>query len=321
MSTPDPVSLLDADIRADMDRVESMLREVVRSDQQYVSETAVYLIEAGGKRLRPMLTLLAGLLGDAHDARLVPCAVSVELIHLASLYHDDVIDETEVRRGVPTVHTRYGNNVAVLTGDYLFARSSSLAAKLGTYVSERLSDTIAALCEGQIMEGQTAGNLDVPAEHYLEVIRRKTASLIATAAHLGAWLSGASPEVVAAATEFGESIGMAFQLADDILDIAGVQEESGKVPGTDLRERVYTLPVLSTLESGGESAAALRAALTADDIDAALDLLRSNGSIDAARAAVEKWQRRALAALEAIPPGDGRSALERVVAFVGERKS
>ncbi|MGZ4138664.1 MAG: polyprenyl synthetase family protein, partial [Actinomycetota bacterium] len=310
MSLRDPVSILELDIRADLERVESMLHEVVRSDQAMVQEAAAYLIDAGGKRFRPMLTLLAGHAGDPTEPRLVACGAAIELTHLATLYHDDVIDETNVRRGVPTVNVRYGNSVAVLTGDFLFARASGLAADLGPYVSRRLADTIAELCEGQIMETESAGSLDVTSEHYLEVIRRKTASLIATSCHLGAWLAGAAPEVVSAVTAYGVALGMAFQLSDDILDVAGEQQESGKTPGTDLREGVLTLPALETLTGRAQGADDLRRALEAKDADRALELLRSNGSVEIARAAVAEWQGRALASLEPLPSGAAREALE-----------
>ncbi|MGZ4206539.1 MAG: polyprenyl synthetase family protein [Actinomycetota bacterium] len=319
MSLRDPVSILELDIRADLERVESMLHEVVRSDQAMVQEAAAYLIDAGGKRFRPMLTLLAGHAGDPTEPRLVACGAAIELTHLATLYHDDVIDETNVRRGVPTVNVRYGNSVAVLTGDFLFARASGLAADLGPYVSRRLADTIAELCEGQIMETESAGSLDVTSEHYLEVIRRKTASLIATSCHLGAWLAGAAPEVVSAVTTYGVALGMAFQLSDDILDVAGEQQESGKTPGTDLREGVLTLPALETLAGRAQGADDLRRALEAKDADRALELLRSNGSVEIARAAVAEWQGRALASLEPLPSGAAREALEQLVGFIGER--
>ncbi|MGZ4211150.1 MAG: polyprenyl synthetase family protein [Actinomycetota bacterium] len=319
MSLRDPVSILELDIRADLERVESMLHEVVRSDQAMVQEAAAYLIDAGGKRFRPMLTLLAGHAGDPTDPRLVACGAAIELTHLATLYHDDVIDETNVRRGVPTVNVRYGNSVAVLTGDFLFARASGLAADLGPYVSRRLADTIAELCEGQIMETESAGSLDVTSEHYLEVIRRKTASLIATSCHLGAWLAGAAPEVVSAVTAYGVALGMAFQLSDDILDVTGEQQESGKTPGTDLREGVLTLPALETLTGRAQGADDLRRALEAKDADRALELLRSNGSVEIARAAVAEWQGRALASLEPLPSGAAREALEQLVGFIGER--
>src|SRR5205807_2804445 len=315
----DPVATLELDIRADLERVEATLHEVIRSDQSMVHEAARYLIDAGGKRFRPMLTLLTGYAGDPKDPRLIPCAAAIELTHLATLYHDDVIDETTIRRGVPTVNVRFGNSVAVLTGDFLLARASGLAADLGAYVSRRLAGTIAELCEGQIMETGSAGSLDVTPMHYLDVIGRKTASLIATSCHLGAWLAGAAPPVVSAITDYGTALGMAFQLSDDILDVAGQEAESGKTPGTDLREGVLTLPALETLAGRVPGTDDLRRALEAHDVGAALAVLRSNGSVEIARAAVAEWQGRALRALDPLPVGPAREALEQLVGFIGER--
>jgi heptaprenyl diphosphate synthase len=266
-----------------------------------------------------MLVLLAGHLGDAADPRLVPCAAAIELTHLATLYHDDVIDEARVRRGVPSANARYDNTVAILTGDYLFARSSSLAAGLGTYVSRVLAHTIAALCEGQIMESEHSGTDAQTVERYLAVVERKTAALLATSCHLGAWLAGAAAEHIAAATEFGRAVGIAFQLSDDILDIAGREEESGKVPGTDLREGVWTLPILETFAGRAEGADRLHASLDGADVTGALDLLRSNGSIDLALEAVADWAARAREALAPIPAGAARTALERLAGFLTER--
>jgi heptaprenyl diphosphate synthase len=318
-SLRDPAAILELDIRADLERVEAMLHDVIHSDQSMVQEAAAYLIDAGGKRFRPMLTLLAGHAGDPADQRLLSCATAIELTHLATLYHDDVIDETTMRRGVPTVNVRYGNSVAVLTGDFLLARASGLAADLGAYVSRRLADTIAELCEGQIMETASAGSLDVTSEHYLDVIGRKTASLIATSCHLGAWLAGATPEIVSAITDYGTALGMAFQLSDDILDVAGEEQESGKTPGTDLREGVLTLPALETLAGRARGAEDLRSALEAKDVDAALALLRSNGSVEIARAAVADWQGRAMRALDPLAVSPARDALEQLLGFIGER--
>src|SRR5205807_7338177 len=168
----DPVATLELDIRADLERVEATLHEVIRSDQSMVHEAARYLIDAGGKRFRPMLTLLTGYAGDPKDPRLIPCAAAIELTHLATLYHDDVIDETTMRRGVPTVNVRYGNSVAALTGVFWLARASGLVADLRAYVSRPLADTIAGMWEGEIMEGGVAGFLDATPERYLEVTPR-----------------------------------------------------------------------------------------------------------------------------------------------------
>ena len=317
-ATWDPRSS-DIDVRADLERVEALLREHADSDQRLARDAGAHLIAAGGKRFRPMLTLMTGFLGDGADPRLVPCAAAIELTHLATLYHDDVIDETSVRRGVPTVNVRFGNSVAVLAGDFLFARASALAAGLGSYVARKLAETIAVLCEGQIMETSALGDLDVGAEHYLAVIARKTGALIATACHLGARLSGAPEELVTAATTYGDALGMAFQIRDDILDIAGDEAESGKVPGTDLREGVLTLPALLTLDGTLPGGDTLRVALGAKDHNGALELLRSNGSVEHSRAAVEDWMARAHTALEPVPDGPARTALEGLAAFAGAR--
>lgn len=320
-SISDAVAALEPTIRADLERVETMLRRIALSDQAIISEMATHLIDAGGKRFRPMLVLLAGTQGDPTDERLVPCATAIEMTHLATLYHDDVIDETLIRRGVPTVNVRYGNSMAVLTGDFLLARASGVAADLGPYVSRRLADTIAELCEGQIMETEPVGRAQRDPARYIEVIRRKTASLVATSCHLGAWLAGAEDAIIAGLTNYGEALGMAFQLADDILDIAGDAAESGKEPGTDLREGVLTMPALDTLNGAVPGGAELEAALAAEDIGAALTLLRGNGSLDRARAAVASWQAEARAALDDLHAGPGRDAFMGLIEFTGARTS
>jgi geranylgeranyl pyrophosphate synthase len=317
--TRDPVAVLELDIREDLERVEESLRAAVASDEPLVEESAGYLLAAGGKRFRPMLVLLSGYLGNPADERLIPCATAIELTHLATLYHDDVIDEATLRRGAASPNTRYDNTVAVLAGDFLFARASGISADLGTYVSRVLAGTIALLCEGQIMESESVSNPDTTEARYLEVIRRKTASLIATSCHLGAWLAGATPEVVGAVTTYGEALGMAFQLSDDMLDIEGDPQESGKAPGTDLREGVFTLPVLATLAGrvpGGEE---LRPLLNGEDVSHALKVLRENGSLEVARSAVAEWEVRARGALEHLQSGSARDALDRLARFVGER--
>lgn len=312
----DPTALVDVDVRADLDRVEEALREAVDSSDAFVREAASHLLEAGGKRFRPMLVLLSGHLGDAKDPRLIPCAAAIELTHLATLYHDDVIDEALVRRGAPSANVRFDNSVAILTGDYLFARSSSLAAELGTYVSQVLADTIGLLCEGQIMETNHAGSDRQTVERYLAVVERKTAALLATSCRLGAWLAGVPEAQVEAVTEFGRAVGVAFQLSDDVLDIAGREEESGKTPGTDIREGVWTLPVLETLAGRVPGGDDLRSALAGGDVEATLELLRSNGSIELAVEAVTSWAARAKDSLASIPVSPGREALEQLAEFL-----
>lgn len=315
----DPVGALELDVRADLARVEDGLRASIDSREPLVRSSALHLLEAGGKRFRPMLVLLSGHLGNPAEPRLVPCAVAIELTHLATLYHDDVIDEATVRRGAPAANVAFDNRIAILAGDYLFARSSGIAADLGPVVSRVLADTIAELCEGQIMESEGSGRDDQTTEHYLTVIDKKTAALIAASCRLGAWLAGAAPATVDAAEAYGRALGMAFQLSDDVLDIAGRPEESGKVPGTDLREGVYTLPVLETLAGRASGSDKLRIALAEGDVATALEILRSNGSVELAREAALDWASRARRVLSAVEPGSGRSALEQLADFVVDR--
>lgn len=315
----DPTAVVDVDVREGLEAVERTLAEAVASSEPFVREAASHLLNAGGKRFRPMLVLLCGHLGDASDPRLVPCAAAIELTHLATLYHDDVMDEASVRRGGPSANVRYDNTVAILTGDFLFARSSSLAADLGTYVSRALADTIGLLCEGQIIESDHIRSGEQSVERYFEVVDRKTAALLATSCQLGAWLSGAPAEQVASVTEFGRALGIAFQLSDDVLDIAADAEESGKTPGTDLREGVYTLPVLETLAGRVPGRDELRSALSSGDVNEALTVLRTNGSVELALRAVSEWAGRAKAALDPIPGGAARTALERLADFLTHR--
>src|ERR1051326_1479968 len=314
----DPTTVVDLDVRGDLEKVESVLRESVASSEPLVHEAAAHLLTAGGKRFRPMLVLLCGHLGNPADERLVSCAAAIELTHLATLYHDEVMDEAAIRRGAPSANARYDNTVAILTGDFLFARSSGIAADLGTYVSRVLADTIAELCEGQIMESEHSRG-DQTLERYLAVVERKTAALLATSCHLGAWLAGAAPEVVTAVTDFGRALGVAFQLSDDVIDVASLEEQSGKVPGTDLREGVWTLPVFETMSGRAPGGPDLSLLLDGGDIDGALALLRGNGSIDLALRTVAEWGESARASPAPLPRGWARTALEQLAAFLTER--
>ncbi|GAC1409847.1 MAG: polyprenyl synthetase family protein [Actinomycetota bacterium] len=320
----DPLARLELDIREDLERVENGLRAAVASGQPLVQQSAGHVLASGGKRFRPMLVLLSGRLGayEANEKALVDCAVAIELTHLATLYHDDVMDEAAVRRGHQSANARFDNTVAILAGDWLFARASAIAADLGTYPSRVLADTIATVCEGQIMEAEHTGTPNQSIERYLETIKRKTAALLATSCHLGAWIADCAPQVVDAVTDYGESLGMAFQLYDDVLDIAGVAEESGKVPGTDLREGVWTMAVLDTLAGdGADDGSSLRNALSNNDIDAALAILRENGSTERATKAGAEWTARAVNALNPIPDGTARVALAALAHFVVSRSA
>ncbi|MFA9446233.1 polyprenyl synthetase family protein [Egicoccus sp. AB-alg6-2] len=323
-----------------LDGVEQRLHEQVSSNHAFVDEVARYLISAGGKRFRPLMVALTGYLGPRPPAAagtgnagdtlsaLVDAGTIVELVHLATLYHDDVIDEAPARRGTPSANSRWDNTVAILTGDYLFACASDLSADLGVEVTRIMARTLARLCEGQIREVQgSMGALpDVPQleptlEHYLEVISGKTASLIETSCRYGALLSGASPAEVDAAARYGWHVGMAFQLSDDILDVASDTEESGKTPGTDLREGVHTLPVLYALadDPGGEFAALLDGDLGDVELARALALLRDSDALGRSRDHAARYVEQAVAELEVFGDRPVVTALTRLAEYALDR--
>jgi len=324
-----PVELSDAALSADvvegLAMVENGLRDAAKAQHELLNETSVYLIDAGGKRLRPMLVLLAAQFGDARDERVVPAAIAMELTHLATLYHDDVMDEADVRRGVVSVHSRWGNSVAILTGDFLFARASRILADLGPDAVRIQAETFGRLVAGQIAEtiGPRSGQ-DV-LDHYMSVVTEKTSSLIATSGQFGAMFSGAPASVVARVAPACAAFGVAWQLCDDILDIASDSEQSGKTPGTDLREGVKTLPVLHALRSAGPGDERLvellsRSDLTDPELHAeALALLRAHPAMAMATADLRHWTDLARAEILALPAGPARAAFEGLCDFVMQR--
>ncbi len=310
-----------------MARVEEALAGHVVGRSDFVTDAARHLLEAGGKRFRPLLVLLAAEAGEdpgSEDVEVAACVV--EITHLGSLYHDDVMDEAALRRGADSANARYDNLVAILTGDFLFARSSELTSRLGRDAVRIQAETFTRLVEGQILETVPPGPGEDPLEHYLEVVAGKTGSLIATSARYGARFSRASAEVEEALAAYGEIVGSAFQLSDDILDVASESGESGKTPGTDLREGVPTLPVLMALASGDPRDARLhellRGDLSADQPHAeALTLLRAHPAMEQARRYVVARAEEAKALLTVLPPGPVRSALEAFADVVAIRSA
>jgi heptaprenyl diphosphate synthase len=305
---------LEASVRGGLDAVESALSEAVRSGDEFVSDAARYLVDAGGKRFRPLVTLLAAHLGDATRAELVPAAVVCELTHLATLYHDDVMDEALVRRGAVSANARWGNTVAILTGDFLFSRASDLLADLGPYAVRLQARTFGRLVTGQIRETVGPREGDDPIEHHLRVLADKTGSLIATSAQFGGYYAGLDEATVDRLRVFGEEIGVAFQISDDILDIASESDESGKTPGTDLREGIPTLPVYYALRGEDPGDARLRelvaSPLTDDDEHAeGLALLRASAALVEARATLAQYAERARQMLDPLPDLPARAAL------------
>jgi heptaprenyl diphosphate synthase len=319
---------LDARLRAQLALVEERLEQEIRSEAPFVTEAARHLLHAGGKRFRPALTLLAAEAGDPSRDEVVTAACVVELTHLASLYHDDVMDEADLRRGAESANSRWDNHVAILTGDFLFSKSSELTARLGADAVRIQADTFTRLVEGQILETLTPDS--DPLAHYLRVVEGKTGSLIATSARYGAKFSGASPEVEEALTSYGGRVGIAFQLSDDILDIASESDESGKTPGTDLREGVPTLPVLMAQQMAQRSTspddARLLELLASDLTDdtrhsEALDLLRRHPAMAEARAYVLQIATEAQQALTVLPPGPVRDALDAFAVLIATRSA
>ena len=315
---------LESDIRAGLETVEAMLRESVKSDYPFVTETSQHLVSAGGKRFRPLVVLLAAQFGDPAAPGVVPAAVVVELTHLATLYHDDVMDEALMRRGAASANSRWGNTVAILTGDFLFARASDILADLGPEAVRLQARTFERLVQGQIRETVGPADSDDPVQHYLHVVADKTGSLIGTSGRFGAMLSGAPDPATEVLTRFGERIGVAFQLSDDLLDVLSESADSGKVPGTDLREGVPTLPVLLLRRSPAPADAELLAALGGDlsedsALSAALSELRRHPVMDRARAVLEDWAEDARATLAPLPDVSAKAALDSLCDFVVRR--
>jgi heptaprenyl diphosphate synthase len=315
---------MEARLRTGLDDVERRLGAAVASDAPFVAEASRHLMQAGGKRFRPMLVLVAAEFGDPTASGVVPAAVGVELTHLASLYHDDVMDEADLRRGAESANARWDNSVAILTGDFLFAQASEVIAGLGPRAVRIQARTFARLVEGQIRETVGPRPGEERLQHYLRVVADKTGSLIATSARYGAMMSGAGERVEELLTEFGERIGTAFQLSDDVIDVASDTGESGKTPGTDLREGVPTLPVLLARTSDDPGDARLRELLDGDLTDdtlhaEALRLLRAHPAMAQAREEVSRVAEEARALLAELPDNQARRALAGLCELVVTR--
>jgi heptaprenyl diphosphate synthase len=309
-------------------QVETLLHDAVYSGDPLVAEAARHLADAGGKRFRPLLVALAAQFGEADRPEIPAAAAVVELTHLATLYHDDVMDEAVVRRGAASANSRWGNSVAILVGDFLFACAADIAASLGPEAVRIQAATFSRLVHGQIAE--TVGPRDAdPVGHYLYVIQEKTGSLIATSARFGAMFAGAPGEQVEALAGYGEAMGIAFQLSDDLLDIASGSDQSGKTPGTDIREGVRTLPVLYALASDENDASSVRLrellvnGPVTDDAEhaEALALLRESAAFKRARETVRSYAEEAGVHLATLPATPARSALESLCDFIADRTS
>ncbi|CAB4911672.1 unannotated protein [freshwater metagenome] len=304
----------EAQLSDGLSQVEDRLREQIVGKYPLVIETSRHLVDAGGKRLRPLLTLIASHYGDPKRSEVIDAAVVCELTHLGTLYHDDVMDEAPLRRGVMSANTRWTNSVAILTGDYLFAKVSDLLADMGAEAVRLQARTFERLVIGQIMETQGPSAGVDALEHYLNVVADKTGSLIATSARFGALLSGAPRDIMETLTTFGEKMGVAFQLADDVIDISSESFESGKTPGTDLREGIPTLVTLNVMKSHDSADAELRHLLSGpiedeETVAQVLRELRQHKALAESRSQLVSIAKEARAALGPLPVGDATGAL------------
>ncbi|MEA3077921.1 MAG: hypothetical protein QOF60_2829 [Actinomycetota bacterium] len=300
----------------EMDRVEEALRASTRAMDPFLAEVAGHLVAAGGKRIRPALTMASALAGgsEATDA-VVLGGISVELVHIGSLYHDDVMDEAGSRRGVESVNARWGNLVAILAGDFLLAKASEIAASLGVEVAGLLASTIGRLCEGQVGELRTAFNVGRSESEYLASIGGKTASLTAAACRVGGIVAGLPRPQVDALTAFGEAFGLVFQIRDDCLDITATDAELGKPAGQDLVEGTYSLPVIRALATTPSLASLLGRPLDQPSMEEAREVVRSSGGVSSALATARSFADEAAAALA--PLGEHPAA--RALAGSGHR--
>jgi heptaprenyl diphosphate synthase len=312
-------------VRDGVGRVEECISSELRGADDLMTEAVLHLFEAGGKRFRPLFTVLSAHVGpDPDNWEVTVAGAVIELVHLATLYHDDVMDEAQMRRGAPSANARWGNNIAILAGDYLFATASRLVSRLGPDAVRIVAETFAQLVTGQMRE--TTGNPDSndAVSHYLKVVSEKTACLIAAAGRFGGTYSGANDDQTERLGRIGGIVGTVFQISDDIIDIASDPDESGKLPGTDLREGVHTLPVLYALRETGPDADRLRELLTGpvtDDAEVAeaLALLRASGGIAAAKDTVAQYAAQARAELAGLPDVPGTRALASLVDYTVNR--
>ncbi len=312
-------------VRSGLESVEKLLIDELSDGEEFLTETALYLARAGGKRFRPLFTILCGQLGPEPDEHSITTAATVvEMVHLATLYHDDVMDEAKMRRGAVSANARWSNSIAILAGDYLFAHSSRLLSTLGPDAVRVIAETFAELVTGQMRETVGAPPAQDKVQHYLKVIREKTASLLAASGKFGGTFSGGTSEQIDRLERIGDAVGMAFQICDDIIDIASVSAKSGKTPGTDLREGVLTLPMLYALDQQGGDGDRLRELLagpiTDDDlVEEALGLLRASEGMSRARADLAAYADIARTELAEFPGSAARTALLRVIDYTASR--
>jgi geranylgeranyl pyrophosphate synthase len=329
MNSTATLSRLFADIQDDLERVDITFQERATSGLDILNSASMHAIASPGKRLRTAITLLSGKLNTYRFDKLLPLSVAYEMVHLATLIHDDIIDEAKTRRGNPTVNAVWGDKIAILLGDYYLAKTAGLIADVEDFRIDHLfSDTVATVCEGTILEIMTAGQIDLTIETYYEKIKHKTACLIAACSKGGAIVSGATPEEINALDDYGMNLGIAFQIIDDILDYTQDQSTIGKPAGNDLRQGMLTLPLIYALQEQSQNGLSQQvqpllngAAYTEDDIQAVLISVTQGDSILQAQSDAQTYAQKARKALHNFPESKNRDVLDELIDFVVRRKS
>lgn len=329
MNSAATLSRLFADIQDDLDKVDTTFQERATSGLDILNSASMHAIASPGKRLRTAITLLSGKLNTYHFDKLLPLSVAYEMVHLATLIHDDIIDEANTRRGNPTVNAVWGDKIAILLGDYYLAKTAGLIADVEDFrVDHLFSDTVAMVCEGTILEIMTAGRIDLTVETYYEKIKHKTACLIAACSKGGAIVSEASPEEIDALNDYGMNLGIAFQIIDDILDYTQDQTVIGKPAGNDLRQGMVTLPLIYALQDQPQNGLSQqvqpllnRAAHTEEEILAVVARITQGNGISLAQADAQTYAQKAREALYHFPPSKNRDVLDELIDFVVKRES
>lgn len=325
--TAKPHEILARLLASDMAAVDALIRARMASDNApRIPEVTKHLVEAGGKRLRPLLTLAAARMFGYDGPYHVHLAATVEFIHTATLLHDDVVDESKQRRGRPTANLMWDNKSSVLVGDYLFSRSFQLMVETGSLqVLDILANASATIAEGEILQLSTAQNLATDEAVYMQVIRGKTAALFAAATEVGGVIAGVSADHVAALRDFGNALGMSFQIVDDLLDYGGSSAQMGKNTGDDFRERKLTMPVIKAVAKADECERAFWSRVIEDgqqqngDLEHAMQLMTAHGTLQETRVAAVDWASQAKSALHRLPDGEIRGLLDHLADYVVER--
>lgn len=313
------------DLKSDMQVIETHLEQSIKSNESILQKASSQLLKAGGKRIRPVFVLLSGKFGRYDIERLKYIAASLELIHMATLVHDDVVDDADTRRGKKTVKARWDNRVAMYTGDYILARALDVVTELkNPEIHQSLARVVVEMCKGEIQQIKDLNNWNQELKHYLRRIKRKTALLIAVSCQLGAMVSDCTPEVIRRLYQFGYHAGMAFQITDDILDFTGNEKSLGKPAGSDLRQGNITLPALATYHHplhGEKLRDWVKRGSLQEHMDEAIELIRNGPGIDFSKKLTQRYNAKAQQALNALPDISSKESLIAISHFIQDRKS